>query len=171
MAFATQPLDPLSGWLLFPQSSPFLNTLGLTLKFERSQVVVEVQLAAIHSCIFSILFNFLICIFLQIANRVSSVQFVSANAGANGGIDIVASVLDASGGPVTGRPLSCWIRSTCGLVEDMVPGWVDTWEWITMADTLKVGPDQKKKPSPLSVLHLPSYCSSAGYPSYVRFLH
>ena len=107
--------------------------------------------------------------FLQILNRVSSVQFVSANAGANGGIDIVASVLDASGAPVAGRPLSCWIRSTCGLVEDMVPGWVDTWEWITMADTLKVGPGQDP-PSPLSALHLPSYCSSAGYPQYVRLI-
>ena len=121
------------------------------------------------SPLLSIFFIFPIHMFLQITNRVSSVQFVSANAGVNGGIDIVASVLDASGAPVTGRSLSCWIRSTCGLVQDMVPGWVDTWEWITMANNLKVGPGND--PSPLSALSLPSYCSSAGYPSYVRFFY
>jgi len=92
---------------------------------------------------------------------------VSANTGVNGGIDIVASVLDASGAPVAGRSLSCWIRSTCGLVEDMVPGWVDTWEWFIMA--LKLGVAfSGTTPSALSLLSLPSYCSSAGYPAYVR---
>ena len=93
---------------------------------------------------------------------------MSTNAGANGGIDIVASVLDTSGAPVTGRPLSCWIRSTCGLVQDMIPGWVDTWEFFTMANKLGVGANLGSIPSALSVLSLPSYCSSAGYPAYVR---
>ena len=164
------PRDPLSGWLLVPPTL-FLNTLGLTLKSERSQVVVEV--AAIDTCpcarvsLLS-LFGFVCDMFLQITNRVSSVQFVSATAGSNGGVDIVASVLDASGAPVPGRSLSCWVRSTCGLVEDMAPGWTDTWEWITMANSLNVGPGQPSQPT--STLSLPSYCSGAGYPSYVRLL-
>ena len=113
-------------------------------------------------------FVFVLEMFLQVTNRVSSVQFVSATAGSNGGMDIVASVLDASGAPVPGRSLSCWVRSTCGLVEDMVPGWTDTWEWMTMANSLNVGPGNS--PQPTSTLSLPSYCSSAGYPSYVRLL-
>ena len=116
----------------------------------------------------SALIGFALDMFLQITNRVSSVQFVSATAGSNGGMDIVASVLDASGAPVPGRPLSCWVRSTCGLVQDMVPGWTDTWEWITMANRLNVGPDGVSKPT--ASLFLPSYCSGAGYPSYVRIL-
>ena len=106
--------------------------------------------------------------FLQVTNLVSSVHLVSTIAGTNGGIDIVASVLDTSGAPVTGRPLSCWIRSTCGLVQDMIPGWVDTWAWATMALKLGVGPNTGNIPSALSVLSRPSYCSSAGYPAYVR---
>jgi len=160
------PRDPLSGWLLVPPSfgTLFLNTLGLTLKSERSQVVVEV--AAIDTCPCVRVSLFDIC--LQVTNRVSSVQFVSATAGSNGGVDIVASVLDASGAPVPGRSLSCWVRSTCGLVEDMVPGWTDTSEWITMANSLNVGPGEPAQPT--STLSLPSYCSSAGYPSYVRLL-
>ena len=105
--------------------------------------------------------------FWQITNRVSSVTFVSATSGANGGIDILASVLDANGAPVIGRPLSCWIRSTCGLVEDMIPGWTDTWSWIIMANNLDVGPGTN--PSEQAALPLPSYCNGAGYPSYVRF--
>ncbi len=111
---------------------------------------------------------FIIETFSQITNRVSSVTLVSATSGANGGIDILASVLDANGAPVIGRPLSCWIRSTCGLVEDMIPGWTDTWNWMIMANSLGVGPGNN--PSEQAALPLPSYCDSAGYPSYVRFL-
>ena len=162
------PRDPLSGWLLVPPASGLLNTLGLTLKSERSQVVVEVAAIDTCPCVRVSLFGFVLDIFLQITNRVSSVQFVSATAGSNGGVDIVASVLDASGAPVPGRSLSCWVRSTCGLVEDMVPGWTDTSEWITMARSLNVGPNSPSQPT--STLSLPSYCSSAGYPSYVRLL-
>ena len=160
------PRDPLSGWLLVPPNFGLLNTLGLTLKSERSQVVVEVAAIDTRPCARVSLFVFVLDMFLQITNRVSSVQFVSATAGSNGGVDIVASVLDASGAPVPGRSLSCWVRSTCGLVEDMIPGWTDTWEWITMANRLDLGPGGLSKPT--ASLFLPSYCSSAGYPSYVR---
>jgi hypothetical protein len=107
------------------------------------------------------------CLQFQITNRVASVNLISVGANTNGGVDILASVLDASGAPVTGRPLSCWVRSVCGLVQDMIPGWLDTLGWIKTANRLQVGPGGS--PSPLSALSLPSYCRDAGYPSYVRF--
>ena len=127
-----------------------------------------VEVAAIDTCPCVRVSLFDIC--LQVTNRVSSVQFVSATAGSNGGVDIVASVLDASGAPVSGRSLSCWVRSTCGLVDDVVPGWSDTWDWITMVNSLPGNVGLGNSPQPTSTLSLPSYCSGAGYPSYVRLL-
>jgi len=41
-SFPAEQRDPLAGWTLFPPFIGFLNTLGLTLKFERSQLVLEV---------------------------------------------------------------------------------------------------------------------------------
>lgn len=106
---------------------------------------------------------------LQVSNRVAAVKLVSSTPNSNGGIDIVASVHDANGAPVSGRSLSCWVRSTCGLVNDMAPGWVDTLTWIQIANSLNVGPGTTGLESPMSELALPSYCSTAGYPRYVRY--
>ena len=76
----------------------------------------------------------------------------------------MATVRDASGAPVTGRSLSCWIRSTCGLVRDTVPGWVDSATSIAISKALPYTEDLFT-----SQMFLPSYCSGAGYPEYVRF--
>ncbi len=54
-SYPAQPRDPLAGWLLFPPFLGFLNTLGLTLKFERSQVVLEV-LQSIYALSFQLAF-------------------------------------------------------------------------------------------------------------------
>jgi hypothetical protein len=78
----------------------------------------------------------------------------------------VASVLDASGSPLAGHSLSCWIRSTCGLVQDVVPGWAESYSWYTIAEKLNAGQGMRSSPSPL--LFLPGFCSDAGYPPYVR---
>ena len=80
----------------------------------------------------------------------------------------MASVRDASGSPVVARCLSCWIRSRCGLVNAMVPGWADSFSWIRLGDSLRIGPGRGSE-SATSELSLPSYCSSAGHPQYVRF--
>lgn len=50
----------------------------------------------------------------------------------------------------------------------MVPGWADTFSWIRLADSLQEGPGRGPE-SATSELSLPSYCSSAGHPQYVRF--
>ena len=106
---------------------------------------------------------------VKIVNRVAVVELVSTARSAGGGIDIVATVRDASGVPVTGRALSCWIRSTCGLVRDMVPGWVDTYAWLSIKENMDRGvPGFRGEAASMSELYLPSYCSGAGYPKYVR---
>jgi hypothetical protein len=161
-----EPRNLLTNWILLPPSTSILNSLGLTLKFERSQMLLEVL------CLRSLSPFRWLCShssFVQISNRVAGVQFVSASPNADKGIDIVASVRDASGAPVVGRSLSCWIRSTCGLVNAMVPGWSDTFSWIRIADSLRAGPGTGSE-SATSELSLPSYCSSAGYPQYVRLI-
>ncbi len=109
--------------------------------------------------------------FAQITNRVAVVQLASANPNADRGIDIVALVRDSNGAPVAGRSLSCWIRSTCGLVKGMVPGWSDTFTWLTIASaTPGVSTPPEKSQSSLSEISLPSYCGDAGYPQYVRLV-
>ena len=97
----------------------------------------------------------------------SSVQLVSTAINGNGSIDIEASVLDESGLPLSGHSLSCWIQSACGLVEDLIPGWAESYSWLNIAKKLNVDPiGFPGTPSPS--LFLPKYCSNAGYPSYVR---
>jgi hypothetical protein len=107
-------------------------------------------------------------LFVQVENRVAVVELVSTTVNADGGLDIVASARDANGLPVDNRFLSCWVRSTCGLVNDMVPGWVDTFAWLQIAKSLNVDPGTLGLESPLSELSLPSFCADAGYPQYVR---
>ena len=97
---------------------------------------------------------------LQVSNRVAAVELVSSTPNANGGIDIVASVHDANGAPVSGRSLSCWVRSTCGLVNDMAPGWVDTLTWIQIANSLNVGPGTERTiPALIYVAFPPHPCN------------
>ncbi len=50
----------------------------------------------------------------------------------------------------------------------MAPGWIDTFAWIQIANSLGVGPGTIGLESPMSELSLPSYCPGAGYPQYVR---
>jgi hypothetical protein len=117
----------------------------------------------------TLIIDFCRVVSLQVSNRVAVVELVSTTTNAHGGIDIVASVRDANGAPVSGRALSCWVRSTCGLVNDMAPGWVDTLSWIQIANSLNAGPGTIGLESPMSELALPSYCSTAGYPPYVCY--
>ncbi len=41
------PRNPLDNWMLLPPQSMLFSTLGLTLKFERSQMVLEVYYGSI----------------------------------------------------------------------------------------------------------------------------
>jgi hypothetical protein len=45
--FPAIPRNPLDNWMLFPPQSMLFSTLGLTLKFERSQMVLEVHFGLI----------------------------------------------------------------------------------------------------------------------------
>ena len=108
-------------------------------------------------------------VLVKIVNRVAVVELVSTARSAGGGIDIVATVRDASGVPVTGRALSCWIRSTCGLVRDMVPGWSDTYAWLAIMKNLGNGIGGfRGEDASMSEVYLPAFCSGSGYPKYVR---
>ncbi len=102
---------------------------------------------------------------MQIVNRVASVSLRSSSSDGSAGVDIVATALDASGSPVPGRCLSCWVRSTCGLSADLVPGWAETYAWMVISRTIGVGPFN---PPSSATLFMPRYCSGAGYPKYVR---
>ena len=46
-SFPAIPRNPLDNWMLFPPQSMLFSTLGLTLKFERSQMVLEVHFGSI----------------------------------------------------------------------------------------------------------------------------